>query len=112
MTTRDRNFALPPLSKTATVFAWLLGAGIPATIAVGLVLLARDGEIPPLMAIATQALLALVILAVLLPMLRRRVAFDGRRIRVEAPWYTRESPLADFDLAKARPVDLREHPEM
>ena len=108
----DRNFALPPLGKPATVFAWLLGAGVPAAIAVALGLQARAGELPPTVALAMQGLVAVVILAVVLPLARRRVAFDGRRLRVEATFYTREAPLTDFRLDDARSVDLHEHTEL
>jgi hypothetical protein len=105
----DRNFALPPLGKPALVFAALLGAGLPAIIAVVMVMQARAGSLPPMVALMMQAVIAVVILAVLLPLWRRRIAFDGRRVRVEATYYTRESPLADFRLDDARVVDLREH---
>ena len=54
---------------------------------------------------------ALVILAVLLPMWRRQVAFDGKQLRVKATYYSRQSPLSDFRLDQARVVDTREHTE-
>ena len=108
----DRRFAVPPLGKPALAFAWVLGAGFPAGVAVVLLVMARDGSISPLLVLAGQALLALTVLLVLLPLWRRRVAFDGRRIRVESTYYTREAPLADFDLGAARVVDLREHTEL
>ena len=108
----DRNFAVPPLGKAALAFAWVLGAGFPGGVAVLLLILAREGAVPPLMVLAGQAVLAVTVLLVLLPLWRRRVAFDGRRIRVESTYYTREAPLADFDLGAARVVDLREHTEL
>lgn len=108
----DRNFAVPPLGKPALVFAWILGAGFPLAIAVLLILMARDGAIPPLVVLAGQALVAVTVLLVLLPLWRRRVAFDGRRLRVESTYYTRESPLAEFALDDARVVDLRERTEL
>lgn len=108
----DRNFALPPLPKRALVFAWVLGAGVPLAIAGVLIVQARAGTVPPLVALAMQAVIAMTVLAVLLPLWRRRVAFDGRRLRVEATYYTREAPLGEFALERARVVDLREHPEL
>jgi hypothetical protein len=109
--TNDRNFALPRPGKAATVFAWTLGAGVPAVIAVALGLQARSGAIEPIAALMSQAMVALLIVVVLLPLFRRRIAFDGRRLRVEATWYTRESPVSDFRLDEARVVDLRERTE-
>ena len=108
----DRNFAVPPLGKAALAFAWVLGAGFPGGVAVLLLILAREGAVPPLMVLAGQALLAVTVLLVLLPLWRRRVAFDGRRLRVESTFYTREAPLADFALDDARVVDLRERTEL
>ena len=108
----DRNFAVPPPGKPAMAFAWILGAGFPLGIAVLLVTMARDGAIPPLLVLAGQALVAATVLLVLLPLWRRRVAFDGRRLRVESTYYTREAPIAEFDLDGARVVDLRERTEL
>ena len=108
----DRNFAVPPPGKPAMAFAWILGAGFPLGIAVLLVSMARDGAIPPLLVLAGQALVAATVLLVLLPLWRRRVAFDGRRLRVESTYYTREAPIAEFDLDGARVVDLRERTEL
>ena len=108
----DRNFAVPPLGKAALAFAWVLGAGFPGGVAVLLLILAREGAVPPLMVLAGQAVLAVTVLLVLLPLWRRRVAFDGRRLRVESTFYTREAPLVDFALDDARVVDLRERTEL
>ena len=108
----DWNFAVPPPGKPAMAFAWILGAGFPLGIAVLLVTMARDGAIPPLLVLAGQALVAATVLLVLLPLWRRRVAFDGRRLRVESTYYTREAPIAEFDLDGARVVDLRERTEL
>ena len=106
-----RNFALPPIGKAAIWFAVVLGTVLPAGTAALAITLTRDepGAAPAILAM--QALVAVVILAVLLPMWRREVAFDGRELRVKATYYTRRSPLADFDLAKARVLDVREHTE-
>ena len=108
----DRNFAVPPLGKAALAFAWVLGAGFPGGVAVLLLILAREGAVPPLMVLAGQAVLAVTVLLVLLPLWRRRVAFDGRRLRVESTFYTREAPLVEFALHDARVVDLRERTEL
>ena len=108
----DRRFAVPPLGKAALAFAGVLGAGFPGGVAVLLLILAREGAVPPLMVLAGQAVLAVTVLLVLLPLWRRRVAFDGRRLRVESTFYTREAPLVDFALHDARVVDLRERTEL
>ena len=108
----DRNFAVPPSRAAALAFAWVLGAGFPGGVAVLLLILAREGAVPPLMVLAGQAVLAVTVLLVLLPLWRRRVAFDGRRLRVESTFYTREAPLIDFALHDARVVDLRERTEL
>lgn len=111
-TTTDRNLALPPLGKPAVTFAWVLGAAFPVAVAAFLLFMARDGAIPVVMVLAGQALLAVTVLGIVLPLWRRRVAFDGHRLRVESTYYTREAPLADFDLGKARVVDLGVHAEL
>lgn len=112
MTDNFRNFALPPIGKAAIWFAVVLGTLVPATTAVLAIALARaDGEKAVLM-LAMQALVALVILAVLLPMWRRQVAFDGKQLRVKATYYSRQSPLSAFRLDQARVVDTREHTEL
>lgn len=103
-----RNFALPPLGKAPVVFALALGALVPAGIAVAMVMQAREARLAPEVALMLQAFASLVVLAFLLPMWRRQVAFDGRALRVRATFYTREAALPEFDLAAARVVDLRE----
>ena len=108
----DRNFALPPLGKPAIAFAWLFGAGFPLAVAALLLFMARDGAIPLPMVLAGQGLVAMTVLLVVLPLWRRRIAFDGRRVRVESTYYTREAAVSEFDLAAARIVDLREHTEL
>ena len=112
MTDNFRNFALPPIGKAAIWFAVVLGTLVPATTAVLAIAFARaDGE-KAVLILAMQALVALVILAVLLPMWRRQVAFDGKQLRVKATYYSRQSPLSDFRLDQARVVDTREHTEL
>ena len=111
MTDNFRNFALPPIGKAAIWFAVVLGTLVPATTAVLAIAFARaDGE-KAVLILAMQALVALVILAVLLPMWRRQVAFDGKQLRVKATYYSRQSPLSEFRLDQARVVDTREHTE-
>ena len=111
MTDNFRNFALPPIGKAAIWFAVVLGTLVPATTAVLAIAFARaDGE-KAVLILAMQALVALVILAVLLPMWRRQVAFDGKQLRVKATYYSWQSPLSDFRLDQARVVDTREHTE-
>lgn len=104
-----RNFALPPIGKGAIWFAVALGTLVPAGTAALAIALTRDepGAAPAILAM--QALVALVILAVLLPMWRRQAAFDGRELRVKATFYTRRAALSEFDLDQARVLDVREH---
>lgn len=107
----DRRFALTPLGKPAWIFALVMAVLMPLTIAVVLSLQAGAGEIDPLVALACQAVVALVVLAIVLPLWRREAAFDGKRLRIKATLYTREAPLTEFDLDAARVVDTREHRE-
>lgn len=112
MTDHFRNFALPPIGKAAIWFAVVMGTLVPATIAVGaIVYLQSVGNPQVVPVLAMQALVAVLILAILLPMWRRQVAFDGKQIRVKATYYSRQSPLSDFRLDQARVVDTREHTE-
>ncbi|GAB2653033.1 PH domain-containing protein [Arenimonas aestuarii] len=106
-----RNFALPPIGKAAIWFAVVLGTLVPATTAVIAIAFARAEGEKAVLILAMQALIALVILAVLLPMWRREVAFDGKQLRVKATYYSRQAPLSDFRLDQARVVDTREHTE-
>lgn len=107
----DRRLALTPIGKAPVVFALVVGAVLPAAIAVFAMLQVRGEDMSPAMMLLVQAVVALSVLAIVLPMWRREAAFDGRRLRVKATYYTREAPLAEFDLAAARVVDLREHTE-
>jgi hypothetical protein len=107
----DRRFALTPLGKPAWIFALVMAVLMPLTIAVVLSLQAGAGEIDPLVALASQAVVAVVVLAIVLPLWRREAAFDGKRLRIKATLYTREAPLTEFDLDAARVVDTREHRE-
>jgi hypothetical protein len=113
MTDNFRNFALPPIGKAAIWFAVVLGTLVPATIAVGAIAYLQSVGNPQVVPVlAMQALVAVLILAVLLPMWRRQVAFDGKQLRVKATYYSRQSPLSDFRLDQARVVDTREHTEL
>lgn len=111
MTDKFRNFALPPIGKAAIWFAVGLGTLVPATTAVIAIAFAQAQGEKAVLILAMQALVALVILAVLLPMWRRQVAFDGKQLRVKATYYSRQSPLSAFRLDQARVVDTREHTE-
>lgn len=104
-----RNFAIGPVGKGAIVFAVALGTVVPLVVAGIGIAAARKSGADPVGLLAMQALVALAILAVLLPMWRRQVAFDGQRLRVKAAYYSRQSPLSDFRLDQARVVDTREH---
>lgn len=106
-----RNFALPPIGKAAIWFAVVLGTLVPAITAVLAISFARAEGEKAVLILVMQALVALVILAVLLPMWRREVAFDGKQLRVKATYYSRESPLSEFRLDQARVLDTREHTE-
>ena len=111
MTDNFRNFALPPIGKAAIWFAVALGTLVPATTAVLAIAFAQAQGEKAVLILAMQALVALLILAILLPMWRRQVAFDGKQLRVKATYYSRQSPLSEFRLDQARVVDTREHTE-
>ena len=108
----DRRLALTPLGKAPVLFAVGFGAVLPLAVAVVVILQVRSEALSPALMLLIQGIVALSVLAVVLPLWRREASFDGRRLRVKATYYTRESPLADFDLAAARVVDTREHTEL
>ena len=105
----DRNLALTPLGKAPFVFAIGFGAVLPIAVAVLATLQVRSEDLSPAMLLVLQGVVAVAVLAVVLPLWRRQAAFDGKRLKVKATFYTRESPLSDFDLDTARVVDTREH---
>lgn len=105
----DRRLALTPLGKAPLLFAVGFGTVLPLLVAVVVILQVRSEALSPALMLLIQGVVAVGVLAVVLPLWRREARFDGRRLRVKATWYSREAPLADFDLAAARVVDLREH---
>jgi len=107
----DRRFRLPPLGKAPMLFAGIMGVLVPLGIAVGLVLTLRSEGANLWVILASQVAVMVITLAILLPMLRREVSFDDRRIRAKATWYTREAGVEQFDLEQARVINLREHTE-
>jgi hypothetical protein len=107
----DRRLALTPLGKAPVLFAVGFGAVLPLVIAVVVILQVRSDALSPALMLLIQGIVAVSVLAVVLPMWRREASFDGKRLRVKAAYYTRESPLSLFDLAAARVVDTREHAE-
>lgn len=111
-TTVDRRFRIPPLGKGPVLFALCLGGLLPAGIAAFAISQVRSGELAPAMLLVIQLVVAVSVLAVVLPMLRREVSFDDRRLRVKATFYTREARLDELRLDEARIVDLREHTEL
>lgn len=106
-----RNFAIGPVGKGAIWFAIGFGTLVPLGVAGLGIATARQSGADPVGLLALQALVAVAILAVLLPMWRRQVAFDGRQLRVKATYYSRQAPLSEFRLDQARVVDTREHTE-
>jgi hypothetical protein len=105
-----RNFALTPIGKGAITLVVFMCTIVPLTTTAVAIYLAREGG-ESVAILGMQALVSLVVLAVLLPMWRREVAFDGRQLRVKTTYYTRQSPLSQFRLDQARVVDTREHKE-
>jgi hypothetical protein len=97
------------MGKAPVVFAVVLGAAVPLGIAIALTVMVTHGELDPMVMLATQGLVALGCLAIVLPLWRREASFDGQRLQVKAAYYTRQSPLSAFDLDQALVVDLREH---
>lgn len=106
-----RNFAIGPVGKAAVWFAVGFGTLVPLAVAGLGIATAHTSGADPVGLLAMQALVALAILGLLLPMWRREVAFDGKHLRVKATYYSRLAALSDFDLAAARVVDTREHVE-
>jgi hypothetical protein len=108
----DRRLALTPLGKAPVLFAVGFGAVLPLVIAAVVILQVRSEALSPAFMLLVQGIVAVSVLAVVLPLWRREASFDGRRLRVKATYYTREAPLGEFDLAAARVVDTREHTEL
>lgn len=104
----DRRIALTPLGKMPIVFMLGIGIVLPLGVALALVLQAHEGGLSLATLLMIQAAVAVSVLAAVLPLWRREVLFDGKRLKVKATFYTREAPLSDFDLANARTVNLRE----
>ncbi|HEU0151831.1 MAG TPA: hypothetical protein VFQ84_00650 [Arenimonas sp.] len=109
-----RNFALTPLGKPVVAFAVLLATLLPLVVAgVAVLRVPADAAGVDVLPLARgQALVALLVLAVVLPLWRRQAAFDGERLRVRATWFSRESPVSEFRLDQARVLDLREHQDV
>lgn len=109
-----RNFALTPLGKPVIVFAVLLATLLPLAAAVYAALQVEAGAagIDVLRLAQGQAMMALLVLAIVLPLWRRQAAFDGASLRVRATFFSREAPISAFRLDQARVLDLREHAEL
>lgn len=109
-----RNFALPRLGKGVVWFAIVLATGLPLAAAFFAISQTPAGAAGPgaLRLAQGQAMVALIVLAAVLPLWRRQVAFDGKSLRVKAAYFGREAPLSSFLLDQARVVDLREHVEL
>lgn len=108
----ERRLALSPLGKAPVLLAVLFAAVLPIIIAVVAVLQVDRGALSPVVMLAVQGLVALLTLGLVLPLWRRQATFDGQHLRVKATYYTREAPVSEFALDKARVVDLREHTEL
>jgi len=107
----DRRFRLPPLGKLPVLFALGFGGLLPMGVALFAFTRVQHGGLPPAAMLAFQALVAVAVLLVLLPMLRREISFDDHRLRVKATLYTRTARLDELKLDEARVVDLRERTE-
>ena len=107
----DRRLALSPLGKAPVIFAVAVGGAVPIIVAIFALMQLESGDLSPALLLVIQGAIALLTLGLVLPLWRREASFDGQRLRVKATWYTRESPLSDFQLDQARVVDLREHTE-
>lgn len=104
-----RRFRLPPLGKAPILLVALLGALVPIGVAVLAIPQVRDGRLAPAMLLLVHAAVAVPVLLVALPLLRREIAFDDRMLRVRAAWYTRSASLHELRVGEARVMDLREH---
>ncbi|MBP6597083.1 MAG: hypothetical protein KA187_02760 [Arenimonas sp.] len=106
------RLALSALGKAPVWFALVMGTAVPATTALALWVPVSEGTLSPVMMLAIQGLVALLVLASTLPLWRREASFDGHRLQVKAAFYTRRSPLAEFRLDQAQVVNLSLDPTL
>nr|WP_238346378.1 hypothetical protein [Luteimonas saliphila] len=88
---------------------WLFLFAIAALALVGGLLLPRDESLPAPAWLLTPFLVALLLVAPLLALRRRRIAVEGDELVVAAAIYTRRVRVEALDLEHARIVDLGEH---
>ncbi len=99
-----QEFPLAPLSRAPWLCLLLAAAGV----LVATWFLVADELRLPARALAPAAA-ALLMLAPLLALGRRRIWIDGRELVVAAAFYTRRVAVDALDLAQARVLDLAEH---
>ncbi|TYT25475.1 hypothetical protein FZO89_03905 [Luteimonas viscosa] len=105
MTARVVAFPPAPLPRRA----WLFLLAIAALALAGGLLLPRDEALPAPVWLLTPFFVALLLLAPLLALRRRRITIEGDELVVAAALYTRRVRVDALDLEHARVVDLGEH---
>lgn len=100
-----QEFPLVPLARTP--WLWLV---LPAlAVVVGVWLVPQQQDTPAPHWLVAPFMIALVMVAPLLALRRRRITLDGRELVIAATFYTRRVSVDALDLDKARVVDLAEH---
>lgn len=104
-----REFPVAPLPRSA----WLTLLAVPALMLLAALLVPAQGgaalPVPPWLFMLAVAGLTTALL--LLALRRRRITLQGGELEVASTFYTRRVPVQQFELEKARVVDLAEHTE-
>lgn len=106
----EQSFALPAPGKVALLFPLFIGLVVPIAVVVAMAFAARD-NLDLLRASAAMALLPVVALLLALNMYNRRVELIDGILQVRR-WPPKRAPIAAFDLARARVVDLDAEPAL
>ncbi|MGV8944182.1 hypothetical protein [Thermomonas sp.] len=107
-----RNFAVTPPPTYATAFMVLAGGVLPLLIVAGLLWFRRMDQDGLLRFLPALLIVVFVLGLSLLSMKRRSVALVGHVLDVRAALFRERIPVADFDLERARLVDLAERTEL
>ena len=104
-TSTPREFPLAPLQAKA----WFFMVALAVAIAIFASVMPGKQTLPGPPWLVVPAMIALVVLAPLVMLKRRRVLLQDGQLVVQATFYTRKLPLGALDLDGARVVDLGEH---
>ncbi|HRN60970.1 MAG TPA: hypothetical protein PK743_01820 [Luteimonas sp.] len=103
---KAEEFPLAPLARAP--WMWLLLPAL-AIVAGAWLLPQQPQDTPAPQWLAAPFMVALVLVAPLLALRRRRIAIEGRELVVAATFYTRRVSVDALDLDHARVADLAEH---